>query len=131
MDARNKRDMSDDNTIIYGHNYYESTIMFGTLKYALNEKWISNKKNLIISFDSLYGNLQYEIFSVYIVPPVNDYLRINYDNILDRLEFFNMLKDRSIHKFDTTITGDDKILTLSTCEEKGTKRLVVHAKLIK
>ncbi len=131
MDARNKRDMSDDNTIIYGHNYYESTIMFGTLKYALNEKWISNKKNLIISFDSLYGNLQYEIFSVYIVPPVNDYLRINYDNILDRLEFFNMLKDRSIHKFDTTITGEDKILTLSTCEEKGTKRLVVHAKLIK
>lgn len=131
MDARNNKNMIDDNTIIFGHNYYESSIMFGTLKNARDEEWLKNKKNHIISLDSLYDNLEYEIFSVYIVPPVKDYLRTNFTNALDRLEFFNYLKSRSEYDFDIVLNSDDKVLTLSTCEEKGTKRLVVHARLIK
>ena len=41
-----------------------------------------------------------------------------------------MVKDRSIHNFNTTLTENDKILTLSTCYGNNEK-LVVHAKLIK
>jgi sortase B len=42
------------------------------------------------------------------------------------------LKAKSIHKSDVELTGDDTILTLSTCSFAfDDARFVVHAKLIK
>ncbi len=130
MDARNKKDMSDDNTIIYGHNRYESAVMFGTLKNIRNKDWLEKKDNHIINFDTLYGDFKYQIFSYYTIPPVEDYLRIIYENDLDRLEFYKMIQERSEHNFEVTLSNEDKIITLSTCENGGFKRFVVHAKLI-
>jgi len=46
------------------------------------------------------------------------------------LNFANMLKNRSSYKFNTSISINDKILTLSTCYNKKEK-LVLHGKLIK
>ena len=46
----------------------------------------------------------------------------------DRLEFFNMLKDRSIYDFGVELSGDDKIITLSTCADDY-NRYVLHAVL--
>ena len=41
-----------------------------------------------------------------------------------------MLKERSQYTFNTNISADDKILTLSTCYDDNDK-VVLHAKLIK
>lgn len=41
-----------------------------------------------------------------------------------------MLLNRSEHNFNTTISENDRILTLSTCYNK-TDKVVLHAKLIK
>ena len=46
------------------------------------------------------------------------------------LEFGNMLLKRSSHDFGTTLSPNDKILTLSTCYNDEEK-VVLHAKLIK
>ena len=45
-------------------------------------------------------------------------------------KFLNTLKSRSIYNFGIDVTSDDKILTLSTCDNTGTKRVAVHAKMI-
>ena len=45
-------------------------------------------------------------------------------------DFANTLKARSVYDFGVEVTTDDKILTLSTCDNSGTKRVVVHAKMI-
>ena len=45
-------------------------------------------------------------------------------------KFINLIKDRSNFKFDTEVTTQDKILTLSTCLDNN-RRLVVHAVLQK
>lgn len=129
LDARNKINMSDDNTIVYGHNFFESNIMFGTLLNIKDPKWRNKKENLIIQYDTLYESLEYEIFSYYIIAPVDDYLRINYKNDLDRLTFYQMLQKRSEFDFKVELAPTDKIITLSTCENGGRKRLVVHGKL--
>ena len=42
-----------------------------------------------------------------------------------------MLKSRSIIDFNIELSYTDKIITLSTCDDTGTKRVAVHAKLIK
>ena len=40
------------------------------------------------------------------------------------------IKSRSIYNFGIDVSENDKILTLSTCDNTGTKRVAVHAKMI-
>ena len=37
---------------------------------------------------------------------------------------------RQIYNFGIDVSENDKILTLSTCDNTGTKRVAVHAKMI-
>jgi hypothetical protein len=41
-----------------------------------------------------------------------------------------MIKGRSIHDFGVEYGINDKMITLSTCNNTGDKRLVVHAKIM-
>ena len=45
-------------------------------------------------------------------------------------KFLSTLKSRSIYNFGIDVSENDKILTLSTCDNTGTKRVAVHAKMI-
>lgn len=129
MDYRNSIEDLDDNTIIYGHNLANQK-MFGTLRYASNASWYKKTNNQIITFNTLNQNMKWQIFSVYKVPVTNDYLIANFTNNEEKIEFFKMLKDRSIYDFNQFIDENTKILTLSTCSNGSKERLVVHAKLI-
>ena len=130
MDYRNDPVDLDDNTILYGHNRFSNGTMFGTLGYALKKDWYSKSDNLTITFNTIYENMQWRIFSVYKTPVTVDYLTISFNNDDDRLDFYNMLKKRSISDFKVDLKASDKILTLSTCSTDG-GRIVVHAVLIK
>lgn len=44
--------------------------------------------------------------------------------------FLKTIKDRSIYDFGDILTMQDKILTLSTCDNSGDFRIVVHARLV-
>ena len=47
------------------------------------------------------------------------------------MDFIKKIKSKTIYDFGVDVGTDDNILTLTTCYENGTKRLVIHAKLIK
>lgn len=131
MDYRNDINDMSRNTVIYGHNMRgNSKLMFTTLQKTLDEKWYTNKDNQIITFNTTNQNMKWQIFSIYVADPSDEYIQTKFatENIF--LEFANTQKSKSIYDFGVTITNEDKILTLSTCAEKGTKRLVIHAKLI-
>ncbi|MBP3920276.1 MAG: class B sortase [Bacilli bacterium] len=128
IDYRNNMEQLDQNTIIYGHNV-QGTSMFATLKYTLREWWYNNKENLNITFNTPTKQMKAEIFSVYVIDNTNDYLYINF-NDQDYTNFINMIKGRSFKDFGIEFTTNDKMITLSTCTDKGDKRLVVHAKII-
>ena len=66
MDYRNNSDLSDSNTIFYGHNLINKT-SFGS---------VSN------------------MFAVYYSEPDSSYLQTNYDNKIEYLDFLNMLKEK-------------------------------------
>ena len=131
MDYRNSIDQLSDNTIIYGHNLRKGYLMFTTLEKVLKENWYTNSDNHIIEFNSVNSPMKWQIFSIYISEPTSDYLVTRFSTKNLYQDFLNNIKSKSIYDFGIDITSDDKILTLSTCTEKGTKRLVVHAKLIK
>ena len=129
MDYRNSIYNMSNNTIIYGHNI-KVGLMFGTLRYALNEDWYKNEENQIITFNTKVKNMKWKIFSIYKIPVTNDYLYANFDDNDEFLEFANNLKSRSIYDFGIELDKDDKILTLSTCGSTSAQRMVIHAVLI-
>ena len=74
--------------------------------------------------------MKWEIFSIYNIPATNDYLYNTFETQEQFLEFANRMKARSIYDFGTKIKENDTILTLSTCQNSGKNRLVIHAKFV-
>ncbi len=116
------------NTIIYGHNLNNKT-MFGSIPLMLYNSYLNNSDNYYIKISTPTSNSVWKVFSVYTISPEVYYLKTNfrtepYEN------FLNTIKGRSIYNFGIDVTPNDKILTLSTCDNSGTKRVAVHAKMI-
>lgn len=116
------------NTIIYGHNMNNKT-MFGSIPNMLNNSYLNNSDNYYIKISTPSSNSVWKVFSIYTIEPEVYYLKTNfksepYEN------FLNTIKGRSIYNFGVEVTTDDKVLTLSTCDNTGTKRVAVHAKMI-
>lgn len=128
LDYRNNN-INNRNTIIYAHGRTDKT-MFGTLRKVLNNGWINNTNNYVIKISTEKENSLWQIFSIYHIPTTNDYLQTEFKDEREYQRFLNILKNRSNHNFNTSITSNDAILTLSTCYNDSEK-MVVHAKLIK
>ena len=129
MDYRNNAKYFDRNTIIYGHsgNYY---VMFGSLKDTLKSSWYKKEKNQYITFDTENNHNKWRIFSMYTINVISDYLVTEFESDASYANFLTRLKERSIYDFGVELDVTDKILTLSTCHSDGSKRLVIHAKLM-
>ena len=130
IDYRNNINSLDQNTIIYGHSRQDTT-MFGSLKNILNNGWLNYSENHVIKLSTETENSLWQVFSVYHIPTTSDYLEINFSTSEEFQTFANTLINRSAHDFNTYISENDKILTLSTCYNNDTERVVLHAKLIK
>ena len=129
LDYRNDIENLNKNTIIYGHSRLDQS-MFGSLKNLLESNWYENEDNHIIKMSTDTENTLWQVFSVYHLPTTSDYLRTTFKSGEDFENFASMLHDRSVYDFNTVISEDDKILTLSTCY-KNDQKMVMHAKLIK
>lgn len=116
------------NTIIYAHNLTNRT-MFGSLVETQKPYWYKNSDNKYIKISTPTTNTVWAIFSTYTIEPTTDYLRTNFDGY-NYQEFLNKMKSRSIYNFGINVTENDKILTLSTCNDAGNKRIVVQAKMV-
>ena len=120
------------NTIMYAHNMTNRT-MFGSLVWCLKDSWYKNEENHYIKLSTPSSNTVWKIFSIYTITPEVYYLKTYFKSNEEHLQFLNTIKSRSIYDFklEEELTTDDKVLTLSTCTDDGTKRIVIHAKMIK
>lgn len=127
----NGKDFSDANTVIYGHNMKNGS-MFKTLhKYKDRAFFEENSTIYIYQKDRV---LIYKIFAAYIYD--NRHLMLSFDfedeNIFQNyLENVLTKKDMSSN-IDTRVgvTTNDKIITLSTCNNNDAQRYLVQAVLI-
>ena len=129
LDYRNDINNLSKNTILYAHGRLDQT-MFGSLKNILKNDWLNNKSNYIVKLSTEKENSLWQVFSVYIIPNTNDYIKVSFNSNSEFNEWTNILKNRSDFNFNTTINELDKVLTLSTCYNENEK-VVLHAKLIK
>lgn len=130
MDYRNNIEILDKNTIIYGHRLRDDTI-FGSLDLVLDKKWYTNPENLTIKFNTLNSNMNWQVFSIYIVDYTIDYLQTTFENETEFNSFIYLISNRSVYNFNILLNHGDNVLTLSTCIGDNNQRLVLHAKLIK
>lgn len=130
MDYRNSSDFSNDNTIIYGHGRVNKTV-FGSLKDTLTDKWQSDKSNYVIQISTLTTNFVYQIFSIYTIKSESYYITPVFSTIEKKENWLSTMKERNIAPIDTSINVNDKIITLSTCQNNNGGRIVVQGKLIK
>lgn len=128
MDYRNQQGSFQKNTIIYAHGRKNGS-MFGTLKNTLDSSWYKNSDNYIVKLSTLYENSLWRVFSIYKIRTTNDYIQTDFSTNQSFLNFLDKIENRSIYDFRTTVSKDDKILTLSTCFNDDEK-IVLHAKLI-
>lgn len=129
-DYRDKFDPFNNNTIIYAHNTYANS-MFSQLTRTQTTNWLENPNYHYIKLSTRKSNSIWQVFSTYTISPTTDYLQSIFNSIDNYENFLNTLKNRSIYDFKTDISPEDKIITLSTCNSTGKKRIAVHAKLIK
>jgi len=128
MDFLNRKDYSDCNTIIYGHNMRNGT-MFGSLKKLLNDQDMIKEDPYFYIFteDKAY---MYEIFAVYITTADSK----TYDLISDETEqgeYLDYIRDTAAWLSDKEVAASDRIVTLSTCHGlHSNNRTVVHGVLI-
>lgn len=128
-DYKNKLDGTDKNIVIYAHNRRDGS-MFSSLKNILKAEWYNNEKNRYITFVTEQENLEYEVFSVYQTEKEDYYIKTEFvKNEFE--EFLQRIKNRSIKKYNTDVSKNDSILTLSTCANDNKYRVVLHAKRVK
>ena len=130
MDYRSDLNNLGDNTVIYGHARLDGT-MFGSLKNTLTDKWQSDKDNYVIFISTPKENMIFQIFSIYTIKRESYYITQNFYNSSDKQKWIDEMKRRNVAPINAEVNTDDKFLTLSTCQNNGDGRVVVHAKLIK
>jgi sortase B len=128
MDYRNSPDAGDKHNILYGHYTKDGTI-FTELRAYRQEAFL--RRNPVLTFNTLHEEGQWEIFSVYVTDTKFYYIQTDFRSKRDFADFAKTLKEKSIYSLDVEITGEDRILTLSTCAyDYDDARLVIHAKRV-
>ena len=77
------------------------------------------------------GTEKYAIFSAYKVKTDSDSYTFSFDSDEAYADYVRKILLRSAYDMGVSVTGDDEILTLSTCTNTGEEdRFIVHAKRI-
>lgn len=125
LESSNSRDLSDFNTIVYGHRMRNGT-MFGSLKYYKNLSYWKSHPCVYITDDS--GSHKYNIFAAYEVSTSGLTYRLSFSGAQAKQEFIDFCRSQSVIDTGLVPTVNDQILTLSTCTGQGhATRWVVQA----
>lgn len=128
IDCENKKDFTDDNTIIYGHHMASGKMFASLIKYADQTYYDAHPVMYLIIGEKQY---QLEIFAGYVTTADSSAYMINLGS---KQEFAKWLRE-ICGRFDFTanameIKTSDRIVTLSTCAYNFEEtRYVIHRRL--
>ena len=129
IDYRIKGGITASHVIIYGHTLYSGT-MFSSLHKYRNSGFYStegNDKFYIYTQDKIK---EYQIFSVYLTDPVSDTFTFNFPDIASMRQYAMQRKELTMYERTGDVSEATQIITLSTCADNLTKRLIIHGSCI-
>lgn len=123
MDFKNSENFIDMNTVLYGHNI-KSGIMFSDLKKILRNE-LGNE--VIIEIYTKTEKLEYRVFSSYLKEPDDYAIKSNIVDEDTQNKYINEMLKRSNTVYNIVPDKSDKLLTLSTCDNSGENRILIHS----
>ncbi len=112
-------------TILYGHNMKNGS-MFANLRYYEGEWFYRIYPKFMVYTEE--GELTFEIFSVYVTDPGSDTYITRFGSDETYVEWLKERQELSHIKINMELDASTVTLTLSTCVNNNTQRLVVHAR---
>lgn len=127
MDFQNQEDLSDRNTIIYGHNMKDGS-MFGTLNQYQSQALYRNYPYFYMYVPGYI--YEYQIFSCYAAPTDHPAYTYDFPTSEDYEVFLETLQRSAEYNTGMIVTKEDQVVTLSTCvNTRKDYRYLVHGKL--
>ena len=96
MDYRNDVNQLSDNTIIYAHGRWDTT-MFGSLKNVFKNNWYQNTDNYVVHLSTPAYNSLWQVFSVYTIPTETYYITSNFGTDESYQKFLTTIQSRSVY----------------------------------
>ena len=113
LDYRNKNDLSDFNSIIYGH-HMEGNVMFGEIGRFKETKYFDSRQ-----YGSLYCGGKYYGLEFFAFLEVDAYdSRIYQPGVTGeeaQQEYLNLIRDEALRYREIGVSEEDRIILLSTC----------------
>ena len=130
-DYENKKDFSDRNTIIYGHNMRDGSMFASLNEYKEQSYYDSHPQMYLVTPD---GGYLCDIFAAFEAKPKESGSdtspwRMEWKDDGAYTTWLSAMADRSVVETDVTVTSSDKVLTLSICTPGGASRFIVMGKL--
>lgn len=127
LEQRNAADLTDYNTIVYGHNMNDGSMFAGLRKFSAQGYWEKHPYVYILSDAGVY---RYEIFASYKAPVDSVTYGLSFHQVETKAAFLLYALENSRIQTEIIPQEHDRILTLSTCSGAGyAHRWVVQARL--
>ena len=129
LSAYNNLHGQDQNLVVFGHNMQRNE-KFHAVRHFLREDFFFENRYIFLS--TIYADYVFEVFSVYIAHINFPYIHPNFCYFEGGWEhWINLFSLRSLFDAGISVSADDRIITLSTCENaRDDYRIAVHARLI-
>ena len=128
VDCNNKRDFSDENTVIYGHHMNDGTKFASIMGYRENGYYAQHPVLYLSTPDM---NYRVEVFSAYLTDADSDTYTFRFSSTQEYAAWLQRMRSQSDFQTDVMLSTSDRVITLSTCSYEYTDaRYVVQGKLV-
>lgn len=121
MNFKNNSNFSDRNTTIFGHNIKSGLMFKDLLKIYRNELG----KDVTIEIYTETEKMEFAVYSSYMIEPEEYATQVLTTDEQEEKYISEILK-RSSTTYNIVPTKKDKLITLSTCDNSGKNRILIH-----
>jgi len=128
LDCTCAGDFSCLNTVIYGHNMNDGSMLASIVYYREAEYYAEHP---VLYLNTPEQNYRLEVFSAYITDAESDSYTMYFNDSTHFETYLKSIISQSDIQTDVAVSAQDRIITLSTCTyEYNNARYVVHCKLV-
>lgn len=128
MDYRNAGDLSDFNTIVYGHNMLDGS-MFHDLREYRHPEYARDHSRIELTL--LSRKMVFQVFSAYTRKDDFDFMGFGIYQDVDREQLIERIRRRTEVSLSARVGAQDQLLTLVTCTSGSQEwHWIVHAVLV-
>lgn len=121
MNFKNNSNFLDRNTTIFGHNIKSGLMFKDLLKIYRNE--LGNDVTIEIYTET--EKLEFAVYSSYMIEP-EEYATQVLTTDEQEEEYISKILNRSSITYNIVPTKKDRLITLSTCDNSGQNRILIH-----